>query len=63
MIVQDPKTGKNKKVRKVIPDYIPDHDAHVLGQARKFAYNMDMALFDFGGVRFGYSSLIGLVPG
>jgi hypothetical protein len=56
------KPGKTKKVKKEIPSYIPPHDADVLAKARKTAYRLDYALFSFLGIRFGWSSVIGLVP-
>ncbi|KAF2126627.1 hypothetical protein P153DRAFT_369308 [Dothidotthia symphoricarpi CBS 119687] len=56
------KPGKTKKVKKEIPAYIPPHDADVLAKARKTAYRLDYALFSFAGLRFGWSSVIGLVP-
>lgn len=62
MIPHPRKPGKTKKVKKEIPAYIPPHDADVLARARKTAYRMDYALFSFAGIRFGWSSVIGLVP-
>lgn len=56
------KPGKTKKVKKQIPAYIPEHDANILARARKTAYRLDLALFNFLGIRFGWSSVIGLVP-
>lgn len=56
------KAGKTKKVKKQIPAYIPSHDANILARARKTAYRLDYALFTFAGIRFGWSSVIGLVP-
>jgi hypothetical protein len=56
------KPGKTKKVKKEIPAYIPEHDATVLAKARKTAYRLDFALFSLFGMRFGWSSVIGLVP-
>ncbi|EUC47287.1 hypothetical protein COCMIDRAFT_3705 [Bipolaris oryzae ATCC 44560] len=56
------KPGKTKKVKKEIPSYIPPHDADVLAKARKSAYRLDYALFSFMGIRFGWSSVIGLFP-
>jgi hypothetical protein len=56
------KPNKTKKVKKQIPAYIPSHDADVLAKARKTAYRLDYALFTFFGMRFGWSSVIGLVP-
>lgn len=52
-----------KKVKKQIPEYIPDHDAQVLAHAKKVAYRLDMALFTLCGIRFGWSSVIGIIPG
>lgn len=56
------KPGKTKKVKKEIPAYISPHDADVLASARKTAYRLDYALFTFFGLRFGWSSVIGLMP-
>ncbi|EDU48855.1 repeatdomain containing protein [Pyrenophora tritici-repentis] len=56
------KPGKTKKVKKEIPSYIPQHDANVLAKARKMAYRLDYALFNLFGMRFGYSSVIGILP-
>ena len=51
-----------KKVKKQIPAYIPSHDADILAKARKRAYKLDFCLFNFLGFRFGWSSVIGLIP-
>ncbi|KAF2278253.1 uncharacterized protein EI97DRAFT_431511 [Westerdykella ornata] len=56
------KPNKTKKVKKQIPAYIPPRDAEVLARARKRAYRLDYCLFNLFGVRFGWSSVIGLVP-
>lgn len=56
------KPGKTKKVKKQIAAYIPPNDANILAKARKTAYRLDYALFTFAGIRFGWSSVIGLVP-
>lgn len=62
-LLPDPKRpGKQKKVKKQIPAYIPENDANILAKARRRAYRLDCALFTFAGVRFGWSSVIGLVP-
>ncbi|KAF2225901.1 hypothetical protein BDZ85DRAFT_279561 [Elsinoe ampelina] len=60
--VIDPRTGKEKKMKKQIPDYIPDNDALILAKMRNRSYKLDMCLFEIAGVRFGWSSVIGLVP-
>jgi hypothetical protein len=56
------KRGKMKKCKKLIPAYIPEHDALILAKVRKRAYHLDMALFNFLGIRFGWSSVVGLIP-
>ncbi|KAF2873698.1 hypothetical protein BDV95DRAFT_676071 [Massariosphaeria phaeospora] len=62
-LVPDPKRpGKRKKVKKQVPDYIPEQDAVILARARKTAYRLDMCLFSLMGLRFGWSSVIGIVP-
>ncbi|QDS77217.1 hypothetical protein FKW77_002853 [Venturia effusa] len=58
----NPRTGKQKKYKKQIPGYIPEHDANILAAVRKRAYRLDMSLFNFMGIRFGWSSVIGIVP-
>jgi hypothetical protein len=58
----DARTGKKKKYKKQIPSYIPAHDADILASVRKRAYRLDMSLFNFLGIRFGWSSVIGLFP-
>lgn len=61
--IEDPKRpGKTKKVKKLIPDYIPEHDAKILASVRKSSYRLDMSLFNLFGIRFGWSSVIGIVP-
>jgi hypothetical protein len=51
-----------KKVKKQIPAYIPEHDALILASVKKSAYRLDMCLFNFLGIRFGWEAVIGLVP-
>lgn len=61
--VEDPrKPGKKRKVKKTVPAYIPEHDANILAKMRRRSYRMDMALFEFLGTRFGWSSVIGIIP-
>lgn len=61
--IQDPRRpNKKKKVKKQIPDYLSENDALVLAKARKRAYWLDCSLFNFLGQRFGWSSVIGLIP-
>jgi len=63
-MIEDPKRpGKFKKVKKQIPAYITsEHDATILASVRKMAYRLDMCLFNFMGIRFGWEALIGLIP-
>lgn len=62
-MIEDPKRpGKMKKVKKVIPAYIPEHDAMILASVKKSAYRLDMCLFNLFGIRFGWESAIGLIP-
>ncbi|KAF2727321.1 hypothetical protein EJ04DRAFT_582111 [Polyplosphaeria fusca] len=62
-MIPNPKNpSKMKKVKKQIPAYIPEHDANILAKARKSAYRLDLCLFNFLGFRFGWSSVIGIVP-
>jgi hypothetical protein len=56
------KPGKTKKVKKQIPAYIPSEEAEILAYARRRAYKLDLCLFNFMGIRFGWSSVIGIVP-
>ena len=51
-----------KKVKKVIPAYIPEHDAMILASAKKTAYRLDMCLFNLFGIRFGWEAVIGIIP-
>lgn len=63
MVATDPRhPEKLKKVKKQIPAYIPEHDAVVLARVRKNAYRLDCALFELFGIRFGWESVIGLIP-
>ena len=62
-MIEDPrKPGKFKKVKKQIPDYIPDKQAKALAKMRKTAYSYDMK-FSIFGMRAGWSSVIGIIPG
>jgi hypothetical protein len=59
----DGKPGKKmKKRRRALPPGISEHDAQVLTKVKRRAYRLDMALFSFMGIRFGWGSVIGIVP-
>ncbi|KAM0259435.1 hypothetical protein ACHAQJ_003329 [Trichoderma viride] len=55
-------TGKVKKRKKALPPGISEHDGQVLTKVKRRAYRLDMSLFNFLGIRFGWSSVIGLIP-
>lgn len=62
-MIEDPrKPGKLKKVKKQIPAYIPENDATILASFRKSAYHLDCSLFSLFGMRFGWESVIGIIP-
>ncbi|RFU24831.1 hypothetical protein B7463_g11504, partial [Scytalidium lignicola] len=56
-------SGKMKKRRKALPPGISEHDGKVLTKVKRRAYRLDMSLFNCCGIRFGWSSVIGIVPG
>jgi len=56
-------TGKTKKRRKALPPGISEHDGKVLTKVKRRAYRLDMSLFNCCGIRFGWGSLIGIIPG
>lgn len=56
-------TGQVKKVKKGIPRDISDHDARILKSVRRRAYRLDLSLFNFCGIQFGWSAIIGIIPG
>lgn len=51
-----------KKQKKAIPDGISAHDAKVLTKVKRRAHRLDLSLFNFCGIKFGWGSLIALVP-
>lgn len=55
-------TGKIKTRKRPLPVGLSDNDAQVLKNVRKRAYRLDMALFNLCGLRFGWSSVIGIIP-
>ncbi|RAL64904.1 hypothetical protein DID88_001498 [Monilinia fructigena] len=57
-----PSKKKTQKRRKAIPAGISDKDAKILTKVKRRAYRLDMSLFNCCGIRFGWSSVIGLVP-
>ncbi|PHH70425.1 hypothetical protein CDD83_5446 [Cordyceps sp. RAO-2017] len=55
-------TGKFKKRKKALPPGISEHDGQVLTKVKRRAHRLDLALCSFLGIRFGWSSVIALVP-
>jgi hypothetical protein len=53
---------KGKKRSKALPTGISEHDAKVLTKVKRRAYRLDMSLFNCCGIRFGWSSVIGILP-
>lgn len=55
-------TGKVKKRKRPIPPEFSAHDGAILKKVRRRAYRLDMSLFNCCGIRFGWSSVIGIIP-
>lgn len=55
-------TGKFKKRKKALPPGILEHDGQILTKVKRRAHRLDLALCSFLGIRFGWSSVIALVP-
>ncbi|KAL1954164.1 hypothetical protein VTO42DRAFT_1572 [Malbranchea cinnamomea] len=51
-----------KKRKKAAPEGISQHDAKVLTKVKRRAYRLDLCLCNCCGIRFGWSSVIGLIP-
>ncbi|KAI1908450.1 hypothetical protein LOZ53_004224 [Ophidiomyces ophidiicola] len=51
-----------KKRRRAAPEGISEHDVKVLTKVKRRAYRLDLALCNFCGIKFGWGSVIGLVP-
>jgi len=58
-----PSKSKTTKRRKALPAGLSEHDGKVLTKVKRRAYRLDMSLFNFMGIRFGWSSVIGIIPG
>lgn len=52
-----------KKRRKALPLGISKHDGQILTKVKRRAYRLDMGLFSCCGIKFGWGSVIGLLPG
>lgn len=56
------KSGRTTRRKKALPPGISEHDGRVLTKVKRRAYRLDMCLFSFLGVKFGWGSVIGIVP-
>lgn len=52
-----------KKRKRALPPGLTAQEEKILNKAKKRAYRLDLCLFSFCGIRFGWSSVIGLIPG
>ncbi|KAI9678650.1 MAG: hypothetical protein M1817_005707 [Caeruleum heppii] len=55
------RSGKTVKRRKALPPGISEHDGKVLTKVKRRAYRLDYG-FDLCGIKFGWGSVIGIVP-
>ncbi|KAJ5558409.1 hypothetical protein N7535_008619 [Penicillium sp. DV-2018c] len=53
---------KTQKRRKAVPPGLSENDSKVLTKVKRRAYQLDYALCNLCGIRFGWGSVIGLVP-
>lgn len=51
-----------KKQKRALPPGLTPEEERVLTKAKKRAYRLDLALFSLFGLRFGWSSVIGIIP-
>ncbi|PVH70968.1 hypothetical protein DL98DRAFT_436070 [Cadophora sp. DSE1049] len=52
-----------KAHRKAVPPGLSEHDGKILTKVKCRAHKLDMSLFRCLGIRFGWSSVIGIIPG
>lgn len=55
-------TGKTKTRKRGFPTGLTPNDTSILKKVRRRAYRLDMSLFNCCGIRFGWSSVIGIIP-
>ncbi|GIC89238.1 DUF4112 domain-containing protein [Aspergillus udagawae] len=53
---------KTQRKRKAIPPGLSENDQRVLTQVKRRAYRLDYCLFNLCGIRFGWGSVIALIP-
>ncbi|OAQ68212.1 PH domain-containing protein [Pochonia chlamydosporia 170] len=56
-------SGKQVKQKRGLPPGLSDHDAKVLMRVRRRVHHLDWSLFTIFGVGFGWSTVIGIIPG
>ncbi|KHO00848.1 PH domain protein [Metarhizium album ARSEF 1941] len=56
-------TGKQVKQKRALPRGLSEHDAKVLMGVRRRVHHLDWSLFTIFGVGFGWSTVIGIIPG
>ncbi|KAG6100120.1 hypothetical protein E4U14_007125 [Claviceps sp. LM454 group G7] len=56
-------TGKDVKQKRALPPGLSEHDAKILMKVRRRVHRLDWSLFTIFGVGFGWSTVIGIVPG
>ncbi|KAF3227416.1 hypothetical protein TWF106_009928 [Orbilia oligospora] len=54
---------KSKRRKKALPPGLTDEEGEILTKVKRRAYRLDMSFGSFLGVRFGWGSVIGIVPG
>jgi integrase len=52
-----------KKRRRALPPGLTAEEEKILIKAKRRAYRIDLSLGNFCGMRFGWGSVIGLIPG
>lgn len=57
-----PSKSKTKRRKKALPPGLSGHDARVLTKVKGRAYRLDMCLFTFLGMHFGWGTVIGFIP-
>lgn len=51
-----------KKRKRALPPGLTAQEEKILNKAKSRAYRLDLSLFSFCGLRFGWSSVIGIIP-
>jgi len=64
-ILTESRSGKtkSKKVKKRMPPGLTPEEEALLKKTKKSAWRLDMGLFNFMGIRFGWGAVVGIIPG